>query len=167
MKKVIVLTAILLLAMAACSTPESTPQPNSAQNFTVEDVAGNSVALADFHGQPVVLNFWATWCPNCTRMMPALEEVYLSYGEDVKFLAINLVGSRGETPERALGHIENNGYTFPVYFDNQNVASRAFAVRSIPLTVFINAQGEVVHQQVGQMNESALRENIQRILSIS
>jgi len=161
MKKMIALAAILLLmvALAACGNS------NHAREFILEDMAGNNVDLTSFHGRPMVLNFWATWCPACTDMMPDLEAAYQTHGDDVQFLAINLIGSReAETRERVLEYIESNGFTFPVYFDNEDVVSRTFAVQGIPLTVFVNAQGEVVFQQTGSLPEIVLDMNIRRIL---
>ena len=143
--------------------PPAQQEPQApAAGFSVEDSEGNTVALADIEG-PVVLNFWTTWCPSCTRMLPALQAAYEQFGSDVKFMMINLVGSRGETPARSQAFVEEQGYAFPLYFDTGNEAGRAFAVRYLPTTVFINSDGVEIHRQVGTMSESALIEQIERI----
>ena len=74
---------------------KSTSQPevkkNPAPDFTVFDAQGNKVKLSDFAGQPVVLNFWASWCPPCKAEMPIFNEVYAHSKNDIVFLMIDLV----------------------------------------------------------------------------
>jgi len=141
---------------------EQDQQQSPAAGFTVEDTAGNAAALADIVG-PVVLNFWTTWCPSCTRMLPVLDTLYHEFGDEVTFMMINLVGSRGENPVRSLAYIEDRGYAFPIYFDTASEAARAFGVRYLPTTVFINADGSS-RQIVGQRPEAELRQYIEQIL---
>jgi thiol-disulfide isomerase/thioredoxin len=136
-----------------------------AQDFTVVDAEGNEVRLSDFTGQPVVINFWTSWCPSCRNAMPAFEMVYDSVGNEVKFMMVNLTDGRRETIATASRYIEDGGYSFPVYFDVNNDAGNAYAVRSIPTTVFIDSEGNIVGRSVmGAMTERALRERISEIL---
>jgi len=145
---------------------DDSPAPNlpqqqrehDARSFTTDDLEYLAAPR-----QPMVLNFWTTWCPACTRMLPSLEAAYREFGDEVRFMAINLVGSRGETPQRAMELIEREGYTFPVYFDADSLAAPAFRVSGIPVTVFIDAQGEIAHQAVGTLAQSALFEHIESI----
>ena len=81
-----------------------------APDFIVYDSEGNEVALSDFLGQPVVLNFWASWCGPCKSEMPDFQEVYEEYGEEVQFLMVNLTDGSQETVESASDYIANNGY---------------------------------------------------------
>lgn len=141
---------------------ESGPEP--APGFTVVDGEGNKVALSDFIGKPVVLNFWASWCGPCKSEMPDFDDAFAQYGEEVQFLMVNCTGGR-ETVKTAQKFIQDNGYTFPVYFDTESSASRAYGVSSIPATYFIDAQGRGVAYGIGPLDGDSLRRGIGMILS--
>ncbi|MBQ4347432.1 MAG: TlpA family protein disulfide reductase, partial [Firmicutes bacterium] len=87
-----------------------------APDFTVYDSEGNAVMLSDFIGKPIVLNFWASWCGPCKMEMPEFNEAYAELGEDIQFLMVNVTTGR-ETQESASAFIEENGYSFPVFYD--------------------------------------------------
>ena len=133
-----------------------------AADFKVYDVDGNEVRLSDFRGQPVVVNFWASWCPPCVKEMPDFEEVYQEVGDEVVFMMVNLVGQR-ETKEKGLEFIEGNGFTFPVYFDMDQEAAYTYRVASIPSTYFINADGNIVESHIGLITKNQLESNIELI----
>jgi len=143
--------------------PELQQSLGLAPGFSVEGIDGNSVALHDIPGKPVVINFWASWCPPCRSHKPAFDKLYQELGGEIEFMMINLTGSRGETKEGALNYIENQGYSFPVYFDFNGEAARAYGVSGIPHTFFINARGEITHSVSGAMSEHALRHSISTI----
>ena len=144
---------------------ETTEPANLAPDFTVEDTEGNSVKLSDFLGTPVVLNFWASWCGPCKAEMPEFEEAYQTYGDQVQFMMVDLVSGRSETKEMGMEVIEEAGYTFPVFFDVNQEASAVYGISAIPMSCFINADGEIVMQQVGMLSADVLEQGIQAILS--
>lgn len=146
-------------------TTEATEPENLAPDFTVEDMEGNLVKLSDFRGTPVVLNFWASWCGPCKAEMPEFEEAYHAYGDQVQFMMVDLVSGRSETKAMGLAVIEEAGYTFPVFFDANQEASAAYGINAIPMSIFIDANGAIVNQQVGMISAEALEENIQAILA--
>lgn len=147
---------------APVSGPASGPagQPLVAPNFTVYNAAGDEVQLEDFLGQPVVLNFWASWCPPCKDEMPAFERAYTELGEEVHFLMVDMTDGSRETQALGQAYIDEQGYTFPVYFDTEMDAAITYGVRSIPTTVFINSAGQVVAAQQGALTEEMLRQGI-------
>lgn len=128
-------------------------------DFTVTDKDGKQVNLSDFFGKPIVVNFWATWCSPCTSEMPHFEEAYKSYGEEVTFLMVNV----GDDYEDAYKYASGKGYTFPVLHDSSYSASYAYGVSSIPMTLFINADGELVNSRIGMLNKATLESNIAKI----
>ena len=106
-------------------TTESDKPKIDAPDFAVYDMDGNSVLLSEIgKGKKVVLNFWATWCKYCKEEMPDFDEVYKEMGDDVVFMMINLPYTRGESVEKAKEYIAENGFSFPVYFDNDRMYIR-------------------------------------------
>lgn len=146
-------------ASAASQEGKTTPAPN----FTVIDTDGNEVSLADFRGKPVVLNFWASWCGPCQSEMPAFEAAYAAEGEEIHFLMVNLTDGSRETVETAKAFVEDAGYTFPVYFDTKVDAAAVYGVRSIPVTYFIDAEGNVVVYGSGALNATTLEKGLSMI----
>ena len=133
------------------TTSGSTSESNSAEgsqtereqmpDFTVVDGDGNPVYLSDFFGKPIILNFWASWCGPCKSEMPDFEEAYQEYGEEISFLMVNCTDGSRETVEGAKAFIEDQGYTFPVYYDTQLDASITYGASTIPMTFFIDRDG--------------------------
>lgn len=139
-------------------------EPPMAPDFTVLDADGQEVRLSDMQGTPVVLNFWASWCPPCKSEMPDFEEANKAYAGKVAFMMVNLTDGSRETVDTAKAYIEEQGYTFPVYFDTQQEAAVGYGVVSIPTTYFIDAQGGVVAYGQGALDQSALEQGIGMIL---
>ena len=127
-----------------------------APDFTVLDTGGNEVSLSDFIGKPVVVNFWATWCSPCKSELPAFETAAEKYGEDVVFLMVNLTDGARDTVEKVTKFVEDNEYSFPLYFDTEYSAAIAYSVYSIPMTVLINADGSLLDSHIGAMSEETL-----------
>lgn len=134
-----------------------------APDFTVYDKDGNEVHLSDFLGKPVVINFWATWCTYCKMHMPVFEEAYQTYGEDIHFLMINLTDGSRDTVESASAYIEEQGYTFPVYYDKDYSAAATYGASSIPITFFIDAEGHGIVYGRGALDEETFQECIDMI----
>jgi len=134
-----------------------------APDFSVEDTEGNPVALSDLVGNPVVLNFWASWCPPCRSEMPEFNRVYEDIGDTVQFMMINAIGSRGETKEDGMRYIAEEAFTFPVYFDMEQEAVIEYGIRAFPTSIFIDAEGYVVAGVEGAINEETLRRGITMI----
>ena len=152
----------------------------TAPDFTVYDADGNKVALSDFKGEPVVVNFWASWCPPCKAELPDFEAAYQEVGvkevadvdsaEDgtadaqaVRFLMVNLTDGQRETLDTAGKFIADEGYTFPVYFDTDLDAAYTYGINSIPMTLFIDADGNVQDYAIGMIDEQTLRSGIEKI----
>lgn len=188
MKQIVIriLAACMLLASAAylfaCTKPSSNPEteaPTEEQtsdasttepawesdpmDFSVLDAEGKTVKLSDFYGKPIVLNFWASWCPPCKAELPDFEAAYKKYDGKVTFLMVNLTDNRQETVEVAKSFVESQGYTFPVYFDTTYEAAYKYGVRSIPQTYFIDAEGNVVAKATGMISGNQLEEGIGKI----
>lgn len=134
-----------------------------AFDFTVYDEDGNAYKLSDYEGKPVVLNFWASWCGPCKSEMPEFEEAYEQYGEDIHFLMVNMTDGYQETVDSAKKMITDKGYTFPVYYDTDLEAARAYSVYSIPATYFIDKNGYMTAYAQGALDEATLQKGIDYI----
>ena len=147
---------------------ENTENPDAeaapAPDFTVTDMDGKEVALSDFRGKPVILNFWASWCGPCRSEMPEFDAAYQKYKDDIHFLMVNATDGSRETVEIAKDFIAGEGYTFPVYFDESGSASATYGVTGLPATFFIGAQGEAVARASGAISGDILQQGIDMIL---
>ena len=134
-----------------------------AIDFAVLDGEGCELKLSEMRGKPVVLNFWASWCPPCKEEMPAFNAAFEAVGADVQFMMVNLADGSQETVETGAAYVTKQGFAFPVYYDTTGEASMAYSVRAIPSTVFIDAEGYVVANVVGAIDEAQLQAYIEMI----
>lgn len=130
---------------------------NTAPDFTVLDKDGNTVRLSEKFGKPIVINFWATWCPPCKQELPDFDKLCKEYGDRVVFMMVNLTDGYRDTVDGTKRFVSGKGYTFPVYFDTKDNAASAYNVSSIPQTTFIDAKGNIYTTRIGAMDEAMLR----------
>ena len=136
----------------------------TAADFTVYDAAGKAHKLSDYKGKPVVVNFWASWCGPCKSEMPAFQAMWEQYGDEVEFLMVNLVDNASETVKSAQDFLATTDYTFPVYFDTEQSAAYTYSIYSIPTTIFVDADGNIVNSIKGAMPQATLEQYIQQVL---
>jgi len=159
---IVLLTATLSLSYARASC-DSNGLTEKEIEFTVEDKKGNSLSLHEIDG-PIVVNFWAIWCPPCKKELPVFQEVYDEYKNEVSFVFVNVLRWQGDTVEDVEAFLQQNGYTFPTYYDVDREAEEACNVSSIPLTVFIGRDGKVKKTYSGSISKMVLRNTIKDIL---
>ena len=150
-------TAGVLSGATACG--------GNAPDFKVVNKSGKSVQLSDYQGKPVVVNFWATWCGPCLSELQAFEDAYYDYRADVQFMMVNLT-TWEKTPKISYvkDFLLDNDYDFPAFFDTKGSAEKAYNVKSIPLTLFIDEDGDLVYKHSGAMSESQLNGYIEEYL---
>ena len=132
-------------------------------DFTVQDIEGNNVKLSDFYGKPVVLNFWASWCPPCKNEMPEFNQANNELNGEIQFLMINQTDGDRETIETGSEYVKSQGFTFPVYYDTKLEAAFVYNVTAIPTTFFIDKDGYIISQVKGAMSKEILMSNIEKI----
>lgn len=146
---------------------ETEPEIIEAPDFAAETLDGETVRLSDYEGKPVVINFWATWCGPCKSELPAFENMYAEYGDDVAFMMVNLTDGSRETKESVAAFLDEAGYTFPVFCDTTLMGAQLYGAYSIPLTVFVLPDGTLAGGYRGAINEDLLEEAIQIVLEAS
>ena len=142
--------------------PEAAPsQGAEVPDFTLETVDGETVSLSDYRGQPVVLNFWATWCTPCREEMPLLQETYEAHQDaGLVMLGVNV----RETPEAVAGFLKEVDVDFPVLLDTDSAVVNRYLVTSLPMTFFIDREGRLRTLVVGGMSKKVLDEHLSKIL---
>jgi len=146
------------------TTPETQEASNLAPDFTVYDLEGNAHKLSDFRGKPVLLNFWASWCGPCQMEMPDFQKFYESHGDKVNFVIVNLTDGQQETVESASAFLEEKGYTFPVYYDTDIDAAMKYGVSAVPVSYFIDAEGNFVAWAQGALTADMLQQGMDMLL---
>jgi len=121
---------------------------NLAPNFQLNNLDEESVALSDFLGKPVLVNFWTSWCPPCRSEMPFIQDTFTDKkwaDEGLVVLAIDI----GESPSTVSEFVKEYGLTFPVLLDITRDVSLEYNVRAIPTTFFIDRQGMIREIRIG------------------
>lgn len=134
----------------------------SAPDFTVLDADENSVKLSDYFGRPIVLNFWASWCYYCKEEMPDFNQAYLD-NSDIQFMMVNVTDGSQETLSSAKKFIEDSEFEFPVFYDTELDAAITYGASGLPMTVFINKDGELVTYARGLLSAENLQKGIELI----
>jgi cytochrome c biogenesis protein CcmG/thiol:disulfide interchange protein DsbE len=134
-----------------------------APDFNLETISGDRVHLADLHDWPIIINFWASWCPPCRAEMPALQAVYDEYKDRVILLTIN--ATIQDTLPELLSFQAEIGLRIPILLDPNGQVQHLYAITSLPTTFFISGGGIVRHVVIGgPMTESGLRVRVEELL---
>ncbi len=128
-----------------------------APNFTASGLDGSLIALSDVRGKPVLLNFWATWCPPCREEMPVIQRYFEETGSAVHILAVNLTTNES-SPKEVEGFLRREGYTFPVALDIDGSAAKLYTIRFIPTSFFIDEEGIIRQIHVGPLSREMIEE---------
>ena len=137
-----------------------------AADFYAFDLNGNKVTLDEKIGKPVVVNFWATWCPPCKAELPHFEKLYKELGGEVEFMMVDMTDGERETVDDVKDFVKENGYTFPVYCDSDQNAAMTYSVYSIPVTLFIDKDGNLSDMRIGMLDEETLKSGIEKIKGV-
>jgi thiol-disulfide isomerase/thioredoxin len=163
----LILAGYAYSALSSYFKPEDKIKPGgkfAAPDFTVFDAHKKAVKLSDFAGKPIVLNFWASWCPPCRSEMPHFNEVYADVKGEVVFIMVDMTDKKRETQATGQEYVDKQGYDFPVYFDNEQQAAKAYNISSIPSTFLIDRSGNIVQVFKGSINKETLQGAVSQLL---
>ena len=132
-----------------------------APDFSLTTFKGDTISLADLRGKPVIINFWASWCPPCRTEAPLIERTWLAYKDrGLVFLGVNIQDRK----EDALNYMREFSITYPNGPDPSGEIAIDYGVSGLPVTFFINRQGEVVRRWVGAIETSVFIGSIEEIM---
>lgn len=127
-----------------------------ATDFTLPTLEGENRTLSAQKGKVVVINFWASWCTPCKQEAPHLQAFYEEHHEDVEILAVNVTSKDKKASVQTF--VDQYKLTFPVLLDESGDISTMYGAFTIPTTIILNRDGEVVHEISGPLEGDYLKE---------
>ena len=144
---------------------EETAKYADAPDFTVWDQEGTQISLKEIlEGKPAVINFWTSKCPPCREEMPDFEELYQELKDQVQFIMVDGIGCMGETEESGRAYVEEQGFSFPVYYDKEMDAVITYGIQAFPTTYILNSNGELVTGGSGMISKATLQELLNEVM---
>ena len=130
-------------------------------DFTFVSAEGAEHHLRDLRGHPLVVNFWATWCPPCRAEMPTLNRAYEEHrAQGLIVLAVNEMESRGQVSQ----FVQEEALSLPVVLDRRGLVAQAYRVSGLPTSFFVDDQGIVVLRWTGMLTEKVLERGLDLIM---
>ncbi len=129
-------------------------------DFTLKDQYGNVHKLSDYKGKTVFLNFWATWCPPCRMEMPHIEELYKEFNynkDDIIILGVAQPGGEEKDKDGIKQFLNDQGFTFPVVFDESGEVFSDYRIMSMPTTFMINKDGDIYGYVSGALSKDQMK----------
>ncbi|MCT8139916.1 TlpA family protein disulfide reductase [Anaerobacillus sp. CMMVII] len=134
-----------------------------APSFSLETFEGELVSFDDdLVGRPMLINFWASWCPPCRAEMPDLVEVAKQYEEQISFIGINVATQ--DTNSQSQAFLDEFHVPYPNLVDKTGAVARLYQVPPIPATLVIDKNGQVVFRKLGGMTKSEIIAAVQRVI---
>lgn len=161
MKKILLVFAIIILVGGAffflnseeeLAVEVGTEAGMQAPAFTLLNLNNKEVSLADYRGQKVFLNFWATWCPPCREEMPDLQKLHEEYDDEIAVLTVNI----GESKPTAVNFMMENKLNLPVLLDQDKSTAQDFLVRAIPTTYILDEKGVIIEKTFGGLSYNSM-----------
>jgi len=135
---------------------KGTQVSNQAPDFQLQNVDGQTVSLSNLQGEPVLINFWATWCPPCCSEMPYIQEVYEEWTDKgLVVLAVNI----GESSSKVEEFMQSYNLSFTVLLDTKQATAQKYNITGIPTTFFIDKDGIIQDRLIGAFQNKTQIEN--------
>ncbi len=145
---VVVILAIGFTIYQVVQGKQDVTAGDQAPDFELKNLSGQTVHLADYRGQGVLLNFWGSWCDPCKAEMPYINKAIKDGNiKGVHVIAVNIQ----ETPVTVQSFLNNKGLQIPVVLDQKGVVTDAYKIKPIPTTFLIDKNGKIVKKIIGSM----------------
>jgi thiol-disulfide isomerase/thioredoxin len=155
------LVAVVLLNVTGRERIAETDETLPSAEFALFE--GGTGSFDEFRGRPLVINFWASWCPACVNELPEFQAVHERLGDEVAFLGLANADRRGAAEALAA----EVGLTYTLGDDPDGSLFRSLDLIAMPSTLFVSADGTIEEVFAGQLTEDALVERIDRIRGLS
>lgn len=149
---------LLIFCFTLLSTAHSAPDSNALFGLTLADANDRPVAMAKYRGKPLVVNFWARWCPPCRAEIPELAAFQKKHGERIVVLGIGLEDEAAPVRE----FMRKNAMNYPVFLGREQaiplMQKLGNAQGGLPFTLYIDRDGRIVGQKLGMLRPADLEE---------
>jgi thiol-disulfide isomerase/thioredoxin len=153
------LLAALVLAAASGTGLAAVHYGAPPPDFSVRTAQGTE-HLSMLRGKPVVINFWASWCPPCTDELPYFERLTQTYGDKVTIVTVDW----NEQPSTAAAYLRTHDLDLPVVDDQQSQIYKAYSLFEVPDTVVLDSDGNVAYVSVGELSWNELQNAVEKVL---
>ncbi len=145
---------------------ESAGARPDALGFTLQDMEGRAVELGRWRGRPVIIDFWATWCPPCRKQIPELKKLYARYHKSRGLAVIGVACDtvQGEGVAAVRPFVKEYAINYPIVMADDEVLDR-LGVEAIPTTLFVSRDGELMDRLTGASNPGELTAAAKRLLA--
>lgn len=123
----------------------------AVRNFELPNISGEQTTLYNYLGKPIVLVFWATWCGPCNEEMPRLQNYYETK-KDVQIVTVNATDTEASI-DTVTKYATKKGWDLPILLDETGDIRKRFGGFTIPTTIFLSGNGEIVHEVYGPIDE--------------
>ncbi len=136
---------IIQLAIADSQLSLMVKQPPAA-DFQLPDLDGNIHRLQDYHGKPIIINFWATWCPPCRAELPSMNRGWKKVKGEIAMIAVNI----GEDEETIKRFMQDYPIDFQVLLDKNVSSIQTWPISGLPTTFVVSPDGNIHYRAVGE-----------------
>ena len=137
------------------------PVDYAAPELTLANINGGEESLADYQGQVVLVNLWATWCPPCKAELPVLQSYYENHADE-GFVIIGI--DFGEPESTVTSFLKTAGLTYPIWLDEGQESGLAFSSYSLPASFVIDRDGTVVLAWTGAISNAMLEKHVTPVI---
>ncbi|MHB8881707.1 MAG: TlpA family protein disulfide reductase [Thermodesulfovibrionales bacterium] len=121
--------------------------------FITDPLTGKALPSSEFGGKVLFVNFWASWCQPCKEEMPSLEALYRGMSQTADFRIVTILYK--DSPSSAQDYMRSQGFSFPVYVDQDGRSAKKFGVTGVPETYIIGKNGVLVKKIIGGFDWNA------------
>lgn len=162
LRKSTLFSLISLLLLSFFVSSQALAGKQYMPEWELKTADGEIIKSSDLIGKPLILHFWATWCPYCKRVQPGLDALYKKYQDKgLQMVAISFNEDEGAEPQKV---IEERGHSFKTLVNGDMVANKLFSVTGTPTTYFIHADGSVlVSTKTSKPDDRGLEEAVKML----